>query len=661
MKSKKTLKLDYGKNLNPLNENKNANSNLENQNDITSSQNDIGDNNNSKISNNNSNNKKGIRPFDLDLDFSTNNLFAGITSFISGLLPNTPIDNNQNKTLLNYNPNSYGNNTQAIAESGLEIKSNPKNIFSKFLKAHGFNKSDLQNSLQKMQFENGGTLTNDDYDEMDFYAANGITMLENGNISPLGGNAYSKHMNWITGPSHEEGGVKFNVNGQTVEAQGGEGLQQYSDGSTVIFGKMKFPNLGKESKGLHGKTFQSIAKEIGKEEEKNLKKYAIPASKTENLDPSNKYESLTLGSKEAQQIGYNMRSLALSEQKNHLKNIQSGLQKIADMQNIPYEKAHSIFAENGANVNKKYKRTEDDGNLNNLDKPEGIENQPLIVTNINETGPIPEESEANNLLNNKKNSESQSKSKSKKMPSLTDQNKIGFKDILSEMSYLAKRPQPVQLQQYRPYLQDPYQVSFQERRNQNQASFNEIAKQLQGSGSVTALAALAGQKYEADNAVNAEEFRANQSIFNQTLSKNYDILNEADRFNLGLKDQQFVRQSQALSNTEAQRAQALASISNKINAKDYENMNLRMIESRSGYRYNPVTKTFEWNGPDAPINFGNGISPQNNVKVTKHYDKDGNLTGRDEVDNPEFDDDYKKARLQKAQRAAYSKFGNIFK
>jgi hypothetical protein len=567
--------------------------------------------------------------------------------------------------------------------------------------------------MKMRKYEDGGEMEDfgdfNDFDE----ATQGIQMLGPGSIQPMGVNPYSNPMMVSQGPSHDNGGMPIRVGDQNAEIQGGEGVHVSDDGSTRVFGAMKMPNLGPETKGLAGKTFQSLAKSIAKDEEKNTKRLAIPAATiNENYNPHNKFDSLKLGSAAAMDSAFKMRSAALSNQKEHLGQIQEMMQQEADDKGVDYSKAHSIFAKNGASFKKggsikddqeKMLKEHPDWVKEALDKygqpkagrfddgldgprtryvkdyvakkaaddtPKGISfkqsmgdpNNPTEMPdptagpstyNPTDTGVVndyisnPDKVHYNSLTNEQI---PMKPAVAKKYTSLADSNNLGITDFLGEFNYLSKQPQQVVGQQYKPYLQDPYQVSFQDRRNQNQSTFNEVARQLQGSASAASLAALAGQKYEQDNSVNAEEFRTNQGIYSQITNQNYNTLNDANKMNIGLKDQQYVRQSQAKSNTDAQKAQALASISDKLAKNRYENMNIHMVEQRSGFRYNPDTQQMEYQGPAAAFNpYGSGTS--NGSDQSWEYQQKFNK------DTGKWEDD---SRKKKSMSAATAKWGNMF-
>ncbi len=152
-------------------------------------------------------------------------------------------------------------------------------------------------------------------------------------------------------------------------------------------------------------------------------------------------------------------------------------------------------------------------------------------------------------------------------------NPLRFGQIAPEILTIAtERAQFVPGQRFDPNLYQPYQVSFQDRLNENQSTFNAISRQLGGNRNAAALSALAAQKYQADSQVLADEFRTNQSITNDITNKNIALLNQAQLTNIELNDQQFVRQEQARANTRQNIRAAVQSISDKIQSNAQQNM-----------------------------------------------------------------------------------------
>lgn len=206
-------------------------------------------------------------------------------------------------------------------------------------------------------------------------------------------------------------------------------------------------------------------------------------------------------------------------------------------------------------------------------------------------------------------------------------NPLGAGQIAPELFTLAtERPDFVPGQTFEPNLYQPYQVSFQDQLNRNNASFRAAAQSV--GNNPAALSALAAQKYQADNQVQAEEFRTNQGINNQITNQNTELLNNARLQNINLTDQQFVRQEQAKSNTRENIRNAMNSLAGKIQQNKTEKL-----------RYNAYSNlfpeyTFDRNGivdyiPNEDQTFGpGGIENQSNnasQRTRATYDANGNL------------------------------------
>jgi hypothetical protein len=220
----------------------------------------------------------------------------------------------------------------------------------------------------------------------------------------------------------------------------------------------------------------------------------------------------------------------------------------------------------------------------------------------------------------------------KRLPSLADQNKLSFGQIAPELLMLAtERRQFVPGQRYTPQLYTPYQVSFQDQLNQNQATFSDVARRTGNNPS--ALGALAAQKYNADSQVISNEFRTNQEISNQITNQNTSLLNQAELTNLELQDRQFVRQTQANANTRSNVFGAINSISNKFSQNKAENNTMRLYENMFNFRPDEDLQ-LDYMGPD-PY-FTGGTPPQgvaDNQSTRTVYDRNGNVM-RSTVNTP---------------------------
>jgi hypothetical protein len=156
--------------------------------------------------------------------------------------------------------------------------------------------------------------------------------------------------------------------------------------------------------------------------------------------------------------------------------------------------------------------------------------------------------------------------------------------LAGEMYALANNQvDPVFAQSYKPMLSTPFDISLQDQLNANQADYN--ATQRMVGYNPAALSQLNAQKYAANSAVLGQQTRLNQAEKARVYEANRNILNDAQLKNIGIYDQQMVRQSQALSNTKAQTQAALNSISDKYSRNLLENRTAGIYENLYNYRY----------------------------------------------------------------------------
>jgi len=177
----------------------------------------------------------------------------------------------------------------------------------------------------------------------------------------------------------------------------------------------------------------------------------------------------------------------------------------------------------------------------------------------------------------------------------TDQSPLDYNQLMGEMYALSSNQlDPVQAQMYKPELGIPYDISYQDLLNENQADYNS-AQRMAGYNPA-AQANLNAQKYQANQKVLAEQFRANQAMKDQVYSGNRQTLNQAKLANLGILDKQYERQSQAMSNTKATTQAALSSMSDKYAKNKLENRKLSIYENMYNYRFGKSGRARNWNG-----------------------------------------------------------------
>jgi hypothetical protein len=201
---------------------------------------------------------------------------------------------------------------------------------------------------------------------------------------------------------------------------------------------------------------------------------------------------------------------------------------------------------------------------------------------------------------------------------------LGAEDFLPEAYAAANnRLQDVRAQKFEPQLYTPYEVSFQDRLNEDNKTFNALRQGAEQSPGV--LSQLAAQKYNADNSVLGEQFRTNQGIKDDIINKNTAILNDAENKNLQIADQQYVRQSEAQSKTKEQNQAIVNSISDKYAKNKLEQQEVKAYEARSKYRFDKNGQLVSYNPPQ---NFGFNTAPnsQNGPGTSESvtYDASGN-------------------------------------
>jgi hypothetical protein len=192
--------------------------------------------------------------------------------------------------------------------------------------------------------------------------------------------------------------------------------------------------------------------------------------------------------------------------------------------------------------------------------------------------------------------------------------------------------EPVQANLYNPLLETPYDISLQDQLNANQGDFNAIQRMT--GNNPAALSALAGQKYGANSKVLADQFRMNQAEKAGVYGRNRQSLNDTQLKNLGIMDQQYVRQNQAKSNAEALTQSALSSISDKIQKNKLETMGYNVYANKfPGYTFtsegrlikNPSFQQFE-----IPT-VGSTASNSSKYNLPEGYDVWKNSEGKERV------------------------------
>ncbi len=216
----------------------------------------------------------------------------------------------------------------------------------------------------------------------------------------------------------------------------------------------------------------------------------------------------------------------------------------------------------------------------------------------------------------------------------TDQEPLDGNQLLGEMYAMSNNQlEPVQAQTYQPDLGIPYDISYQDQLNANQADYRSMQRMV--GYNPAAQGALNAQKYEANSKVLAEQFRANQAMKDRVYGENRNTLNDAKLKNLGIYDQQYTRQAQALSNTKATSQAVLNSISDKIMKNKLENRTLGVYENMYNYRYDAAGRAINMNPLFQP-NIPQKYAPQGDPNYIPVTDKDGNITEYKYIGEPKY-------------------------
>ena len=190
----------------------------------------------------------------------------------------------------------------------------------------------------------------------------------------------------------------------------------------------------------------------------------------------------------------------------------------------------------------------------------------------------------------------------------SDAEDYDVRNSMAELYTLAtEKADPVQMQLYHPELDIPYDISLQDQLNENEATYR--AGLRVAANNPAAIAQLNAQKYDANSKVLGEQFRMNQALKDKVYSGNRATLNQAQQVNLGIMDQQYVRQQQAIANTRRNIFDALSSMNTKELQHNLENKTLKIYENMYNYRYDASGRAINMNPlyrPDMPVFYDKG-------------------------------------------------------
>ena len=171
---------------------------------------------------------------------------------------------------------------------------------------------------------------------------------------------------------------------------------------------------------------------------------------------------------------------------------------------------------------------------------------------------------------------------------------------------------PVQAQKFQPMLDTPYDISLNDQINAIDSQSRAAIRA--GGNNPAAQAMIMAQTLEAKNRVLGEQARINQANKMQVYDRNRSMLNDAQLKNLAILDQQYVRQSEAKSNTKAQTQAALSSIAAKTAQQRAANRKLGVMENLYNFRFSPSGRAINVNAP-AQFNMSGGMGQSRSFKT----------------------------------------------
>jgi hypothetical protein len=212
-----------------------------------------------------------------------------------------------------------------------------------------------------------------------------------------------------------------------------------------------------------------------------------------------------------------------------------------------------------------------------------------------------------------------------------DPNQLNPEYLASAMN----QEEGVQARLYNPMLTQATSISLQDQLNEVTAQTRDAMRMAQGDPS--ALSMIASQAEQAKSKILGEQFRMNQGERQRVNDQNINTLNDAQMKNLGILDQQYVRQATGKSKTKEQSIAIAKSIAEKYAQNKAENRKIKVMENmypafsftQDGTAYkNPTYLT----GFGPGMGGGSGQSPYGGMEVNgkkflpTNYDSRGNPT-----------------------------------
>jgi len=203
-------------------------------------------------------------------------------------------------------------------------------------------------------------------------------------------------------------------------------------------------------------------------------------------------------------------------------------------------------------------------------------------------------------------------------------NKFRVTDYLGQLKTMFDKAEPVQSMQVKPFMETPYNVSFQNEKNAIQSAF---APALKTAKTPAQQAAISAQMAEQLANVDAKEFQFNQQNRGQIEARNLGEMRGVRDTNLRLGMDAMEKTQRAKAITEADKLAAAQSISTGEAARRAKNLELGMYEQYGGYQYDPKTQKYIRLAPpstlEEPVAYIQDPSKKEKVVETEDQDKQG--------------------------------------
>jgi hypothetical protein len=481
------------------------------------------------------------------------------------------------------------------------------------------------------------------------------------------------------GRSHDNGGIPINFGENGVEVEGGEPAVKLRDGGNssnmVVFGNMKLSKMAADEFGIpdaKGKKFKHVANDISKVEKKQNKLIEKATETADMTTGSSGFDQLKMNTSQAQLMGANMKLKSAAMLKQNLAAVQNAILDTASELGVKSdelaqgklvkEKDPRMMAKYGKKLKKAQsgdyeylgpKEEEFDFSDMNSSTSGGVTSDQYgnffdqSGSIVDQSGDLPEAVGVAGVegggggFGNVLNTLGKGLQKygptllSNLAPFLRPRTKLDIDPEQLYPEYFAmatNQVEPVKAQTFQPMLDTPMDISFND---QLSAVDSQSRAAIRAAGSnPAAQAMIMSQSLEAKNKVLGEQARINAANKMQTYDKNRAALNDAQLKNLQILDNQYVRQSQARSNTRAQTLEALKSIAAKTAQNKLENRTLNTYENMYNYRFSPSGTAFNTNAP-AQFNIPGaggieGLTDLDKDKIKELYEK---IVSRDRTGN----------------------------